>query len=157
MKPIVQRFILGYLGLVSAAVGVWAQFAPRSFYDDFPGFGHMWVRVDGPFNEHLVRDVGGLNLAITAVLIGAMISLHRSLVVVAALSSLLYGAPHFVYHVFNRASLGAADVAASLGGLATFVIVAALLLWPPRLAPKGSASSASLQPPKSERFRRKLQ
>ena len=60
------RIALGYLAFVSLEVGIWAQFAPRSFYDDFPGLGRAWVRVDGPFNEHLVRDVGGLNLALAA-------------------------------------------------------------------------------------------
>jgi hypothetical protein len=128
MKPIVQRFILGYLALTSAVIGVWAQFAPRSFYDDFPGFGHVWVRVDGPFNEHLVRDVGGLNLALAAVLIGAMVSLRSSLVRTAAIAAILFGAPHLTYHVFHRAGLGDPDMVASLGGLAMFAVLPALLL-----------------------------
>ena len=34
------------------------------FYDDFPGLGRSWVAADGPYNEHLVRDVGALNLAL---------------------------------------------------------------------------------------------
>jgi hypothetical protein len=130
MKPVIQRFILGYLGVTSVAVGAWAQFAPRSFYDDFPGFGRMWVRVDGPFNEHLVRDVGGLNLALAAVLVGAMISLRRPMVVVAAIAALLYGIPHFIYHVSNRVGLSGPDVAASLGGLAMFAVLPGLLLLP---------------------------
>ena len=130
MKPIIQRLILGYLALTSIVIGVWAQFAPRSFYDDFPGFGHSWVRVDGPFNEHLVRDVGELNLALAAVLLGALISLRRSMVVTAAIAALLYGAPHVIYHVFHRAGLDGSDVAASLGGLAIFAILPVVLLMP---------------------------
>jgi hypothetical protein len=132
MKSIVQRFILGYLALTSVVIGVWAQFAPRSFYDDFPGFGHVWVRVDGPYNEHLVRDVGGLNLALAAVLIGAIVSLRRPMVITASIAALLYGAPHVLYHVFNRDGLNGVDVAASLGGLAIFAILPLiLLLWVP--------------------------
>jgi hypothetical protein len=130
MKPILQRLILGYLALTSIVVGVWAQFAPRSFYDDFPGLGHMWVRVDGPFNEHLVRDVGGLNLALAATLIGALISLRRSMVITAAIAALLYGAPHVTYHTFHRAGLDGSDLAASLGGLAIFAILPVGLLQP---------------------------
>jgi hypothetical protein len=128
MKPIIQRIILGYLALTSIVVGIWAQFAPLSFYDDFPGFGHMWVRVDGPFNEHLLRDVGGLNLALAATLIGALISLRRSMVITAAIAALLYGAPHVSYHLFHRAGLEGADVAVSLSGLAIFAILPVLLL-----------------------------
>jgi len=47
-------------------VGFWALLAPRSFYDDFPGGGRSWVSALPPYNEHLVRDVGGLpsNLAV---------------------------------------------------------------------------------------------
>ena len=41
--------------------------APKSFYEDFPGAGRVWVAVDGPYNEHLVRDVGSLNLALAFV------------------------------------------------------------------------------------------
>ena len=37
---------------------------PAAFYDDFPGLGRMWVAPDGPYNQHLVRDVGELNLAL---------------------------------------------------------------------------------------------
>ena len=91
MKSLVQRLILGYLAVTSLLVGVWAQFAPRSFYDDFPGLGRVWVRVDGPFNEHLVRDVGGLNLALAAVLVGAAIWLDRRMLVIASLAAVLYG------------------------------------------------------------------
>lgn len=55
---------LFYLGLTSLIVGLWAQFFPQEFYDHFPGLG-VWVAGDGPYNEHLIRDVGGLNLALT--------------------------------------------------------------------------------------------
>ena len=58
----------------SLVVGVWAQGFPRSFYDDFPGMGRVWVAVDGPYNEHLVRDVGGLNLALAFVAVMALVT-----------------------------------------------------------------------------------
>ena len=64
-----ERFIrvaLGLLAVSSLVVGVWAGFFPQSFYDSFPGLGRHWVRVDGPYNEHLVRDVGTLNLGLAA-------------------------------------------------------------------------------------------
>lgn len=57
------------LVLVATAfvVGVWALLAPRSFYEDFPAAGRGWVS-SLPFNEHLVRDVGALNLAFAVLL-----------------------------------------------------------------------------------------
>jgi hypothetical protein len=122
------RIALGYLILVSLEIGVWAQFAPRSFYDNFPGLGRAWVRVDGPFNEHLVRDVGGLNLAIAAVLIAAFVTLSRSMIIAASVATLLYGVPHLVYHIANSDGLGSGDVIVSIGGLALFAAVPIALI-----------------------------
>jgi hypothetical protein len=122
------RIALGYLSLVSIVIGVWAQFAPRSFYDDFPGLGRHWVRGDGPFNEHLVRDVGGLNLALAVVLIAAIVTLSRSMIVTASIASLAYGAPHLTYHIFNTDSISAGDAVVSIGGLALFAALPILLI-----------------------------
>jgi hypothetical protein len=122
------RIALGYLALVSLEIGVWAQLAPRSFYDHFPGLGRAWVRVDGPYNEHLVRDVGGLNLGLAAVLIIALVTLSRPTIVAASLASLLYGIPHLAYHIANTDGLATSDVAVSLGGLALFAVLPIALI-----------------------------
>ena len=122
------RIALGYLILVSLEIGVWAQFAPRSFYDHFPGLGRAWVRVDGPFNEHLVRDVGGLNLAMSAVLIAAFITLSRPVIITAAIATLLYGIPHLVYHIAHTSLLATSDVIVSIAGLALFAAVPIALI-----------------------------
>jgi hypothetical protein len=122
------RIALGYLTLLSLEIGVWAQFAPRSFYDHFPGLGRAWVSVDGPYNEHLVRDVGGLNLAIAAVFIAAIITLSKPMIIVSAIAALLYGVPHLVYHIAHTDRLGNGDIAVSLGGLALFAAVPVGLL-----------------------------
>ena len=129
------RVGLGYLTLVSVQIGLWAQFAPRSFYDDFPGLGRAWVSVDGPYNEHLVRDVGGLYLALTVLLVGAIVTLSRTMIVVACIAVLVSGVPHFVYHVLNRDDLSTGDLAASLTGLALFAAVPVALLAVPSREP----------------------
>lgn len=92
------RVLLLLLSL-NSLIGVWAVFAPRSFYDDFPGGGRSWVAADGPYNEHLVRDFGALNLALSVLTIAAAVMLVRSLAVVAALGWLAYSVPHLVYHL----------------------------------------------------------
>jgi hypothetical protein len=128
------RIALGYLSLVSLEIGLWAQLAPRSFYDHFPGLGRAWVRVDGPYNEHLVRDVGGLNLGLAAVLIIALVTLSRPTVLAACMASLLYGIPHLIYHIVNTDDLETGDIAVSLGGLALFAVLPiALIVVLPRL------------------------
>ena len=87
------RIALGYLTAMALQIGVWALLAPRSFYDDYPGLGRAWVSVDGPFNEHLIRDVGALNLALAAMLLAAAITLSRALVVAVAVASLTWAFP----------------------------------------------------------------
>ena len=123
-----MRIALGYLALVSLEIGLWAQFAPRSFFDHYPGLGRAWVGIDGPYNEHLVRDVGGLNLALAAVLIVALVTLSHITVLAASLASLVYGVPHLLYHIAHADLLDGSDVVASLGGLALFAVVPIVLI-----------------------------
>ncbi|WP_213816160.1 hypothetical protein [Glaciihabitans sp. dw_435] len=62
-----RRIYLWITSIIGAVVGVWAAFLPLEFYDAFPGLGlGPWVAIDGPYNEHLVRDVGALYLALAA-------------------------------------------------------------------------------------------
>jgi hypothetical protein len=138
-----QKFSLGVIGALSLAVGMWAQFAPRSFYEDFPGWGQHWVSIDGPFNEHLVRDVGGLNLAI-AVLAGAALITKSSLMArVTGLAALVYGLPHAVYHSSHLGTFESTfDKIVSVSGL-WFTCVLALQL---ALGPAGQLRSRSRQP-----------
>src|SRR5690606_22522979 len=68
------RIVLALTAAVGTYVGIWAAAFPRSFYDSFPGFGFMWISVDGPYNEHLIRDVGALYLAIAAIAVVAFFS-----------------------------------------------------------------------------------
>ncbi len=124
-----RRLCLGYLALVSLQVGLWAQIAPRSFYDDFPGLGRTWIALDGPYNEHLIRDVGGLNLALAVLLIAAIATVSRPLVLTAALAAMVYGLPHVIYHLVNRDALEASDAAASIGGLLLFAALPVAIIW----------------------------
>lgn len=122
------RIALGYLGLTTSTVGLWALVAPRSFYDDFPGLGQVWVAVDGPYNEHLVRDVGALNLALTVLFVCAMWRPTRFLATTAAVAALVYGVPHLLYHVFNTAGLDEDAIVSSLTGLAAFTVVPVMII-----------------------------
>ena len=88
------RFALGYLIVVTTQIGVWALAAPTSFYDSFPGLGRAWVSVDGPYNEHLIRDVGALNMALGALFVAAWIQLGRQVVMIAGVAALVWGVPH---------------------------------------------------------------
>ena len=93
------RIALALLFVQGLIVGAWAAAWPRSFYDDFPGGGRAWVAADGPYNEHLVRDFGDLNLALAVVTLVALIASTRVVALAAALGWIVYQAPHLVYHL----------------------------------------------------------
>ncbi|MET0883617.1 MAG: hypothetical protein ABWZ13_05640 [Acidimicrobiales bacterium] len=125
----VVRIALALLAVVGLQVGLWAAFAPQSFYDDFPGAGRVWVSVDGPYNQHLIRDVGALNLALAVVAIVAFVTLSRAAVLAAGGAWLAYGVPHLVYHLRHLDPLESADQVTVPVSLFLSVVLGALVLW----------------------------
>jgi 2-alkyl-3-oxoalkanoate reductase len=92
------RLMLWVLVFSAFGVGTQAEFFPRAFYDDFP-LGRGWVAMDGRYNEHLIRDVGALNLALLVLTIGAIVVGSRAISRITAVSWLVYSAPHLLYHL----------------------------------------------------------
>lgn len=135
MRDITTRVLLVVIAGGNAVVGLWAAFAPQSFYDSFPGAGHHWVAIDGPFNEHLVRDVGTLNLALTAVAIAALVRPSRFLVQVVCGAVLIYASPHLLYHAAHLDPYDTSDKFALLGSLSVSVVAPIVLLLHSSRAP----------------------
>jgi hypothetical protein len=123
---LLRRIALVVILAGSLGVGLWAQVSPRSFYDDFPGAGRVWVAVDGPFNEHLVRDVGGLNLAVGFVAALALVTGSVLVARAAGGAALVFGAPHLLYHALHLDPFDTGDVVALLVSL-TLAAVAGLV------------------------------
>lgn len=130
MTPL-RRGALIVLALGNGVVGLWAQVFPRSFYDDFPGAGRVWVAVDGPFNEHLVRDVGGLNLGLAFVSALALVTGSVLVARAAGGASLIYGVPHLLYHATHLGPFDASDAVAMLVALTVSATAALLALAHP--------------------------
>jgi hypothetical protein len=124
----IVRVILVVWAVVAVQLGIWATFAPRSFYDDYPGFGREWVRVDGPFNEHLVRDFGALNLALAVMTIVAVITMLRPLVIAVAIAWLAWGVPHLVYHLRHLDVYSTDDKVLNVIALAALPVLATVVL-----------------------------
>jgi hypothetical protein len=125
-----RRVALVVLAGTSFVVGAWAQAFPRSFFDDFPGLGRTWVAVDGPFNEHLVRDVGGLNLGLAFVALVALVSGSVLVARAAGGAALLYGVPHLLYHATHLDGFDTVDKVAMLGSLSMAALAAVLVIAP---------------------------
>ncbi|EXG82120.1 hypothetical protein [Cryptosporangium arvum] len=120
-----MRVGLILLAGLDGLVGAWQYFFPRSFFDDFPT-----VRLDPPYNEHLVADVGGLNLAIVTVLVIAAVVLEYKIVMAGLAGFAVYCGTHFVYHVTNFDGFPVQDAVAVGTGLGIeFVLTIALLFF----------------------------
>lgn len=99
MNTIVRRIVLGILAATAAFVGTWAAALPHSFYTSFPGLGLHWVSDDGPYNEHLVRDVGGLYAGFAVAAIAAMIGRTAVAGRVVGIGWVAFGILHLSYHL----------------------------------------------------------
>jgi hypothetical protein len=128
MREWVVRIVLVIWAAVSLELAAWALLAPRSFYDDYPGFGRHWVRVDGPYNEHFVRDFGALNLALAVVTIAALITLSKPMVIAVAVAWLAWGVPHLVYHLRHLDLYSTTDKVLNVVALAALPVVAVVVL-----------------------------
>lgn len=120
---------LTFLALTQAGVGGWALIAPRSFFDDFPLPSHPWVAMYPPYNEHLMRDFGALNLALCAVLAFAAVTLGKSLTRAVLAGYLVFAVPHFVFHMGHLGHMPFGDQVANVVVL-SLAILLPLALWP---------------------------
>lgn len=98
------KYAMGYLAAVGIIVGIWALAFPVEFYGAFPGCGRTWVSVDGPYNEHLVRDVGGFFLGTGILAALGLFRPHSVQPRVVGLSTIAFNFPHLVYH-YSKLSL----------------------------------------------------
>ena len=131
----IASIALAVIALFMLPVGLQATFAPRSFFDDFP-FGRHWVALEGgSYNEHLVRDVGGLFLAL---ILSTGLTLWRRFPTMAiAAAWLLQGTLHVVYHAGHLDGYETVDKVAMIVSLAFVPLLAAVALW------AGGTSSAT--------------
>lgn len=126
--PAGARLVLWLLALSSLSVGIQAAFFPRSFYDDFP-FGRGWIAMDGLYNQHLVRDVGALNLSLFVITVAALLVSTCVFARTAAIAWLVYSVPHFLYHLRHLThSMPGADKLGIVVSLGLTVIGPILLL-----------------------------
>ena len=141
------RVALLVLAALQGTVAVWALAAPRSFYDDFPGAGRHWVSALPPYNEHLVRDVGALSLALTVLTIAAALWTERRLVLVTAAAWLAWSVPHVAYHAATADVYSTSDAVLNLVGLGLEVLLPVALILAARRLP--AASSPPAAPPRA--------
>lgn len=123
---------ISFLTMTALYAGSWAAFGPRSFYDSFPGLHRIWVGVDGPYNEHLIRDVGAmyLALAVGGVVVLILRGYRESLVLAAAWTA--FSVPHLYYHLHHLGLYDTADQIGNVVALGGTLLISVALLVPPK-------------------------
>lgn len=132
------RVCLGAIGLFMLPAGVQGSFAPRSFFDDFP-IGRGWIAAEGgSYDEHLVRDVGVLFLALIIVTLWA--AWRSEFLVPVAVAWLVQGVGHLAYHSGHLDGVAGVDRVGLVGSLVLIPALAALALGATVTSPRRSVT-----------------
>lgn len=127
-----MNWALALIAVFNVPVGVQAALFPRSFFDDFPA-GRGWIAAtDGAYDEHLVRDVGVLYLAL--ILITASAAVTGTAERATAAAWLFQGVAHLAFHAGHLEGLSRADGVGLLVSLAVVPVLAAVAWRQPSLA-----------------------
>jgi len=133
----IEQVALGLIAVFMLPVGLQAAFTPERFFADFP-FDRGWILAEGgAYNEHLVRDVGALFIAMVVVTVWAL--WRRQLRRPVAVAWLVEGTLHVIYHVGHLDNYESVDKVAMIASLAAVPVLAAVALWAgaPRRASAG--------------------
>jgi hypothetical protein len=139
MNTPLRRILLALTLVLALYAGVWAEFFPRQFYNFFPGFGLNFVSVDGPYNEHLIRDVGSFYLGLGAITLVGLLARTALPGRIAGVGWGVFGVLHFGYHVLHPEGT-TTDYITEIIALVISAALGIILALPSR--PRATASSA---------------
>jgi hypothetical protein len=134
----VVRAGVALLAVVETLVGLWTLLLPRSFYDVVPGVDVL------PYNEHLMRDYGAMNLALALVTWVAYVRFEVWLARLVLAAYLLFAVPHLIYHQTHLEGLTTGEVLFNVIALWLAVLIPALLLVMTRQVANSSVSPPSV-------------
>lgn len=117
------------VALFMLPVGIQATLFPRSFFEDFP-LGRGWVAATGgPYNEHLVRDVGVLFLALVVATVWTAWTRSGDRALAAAW--VVQGVGHLAFHAAHLDDLAGSDQAGLLVSLLLVLVLAVVAIFFP--------------------------
>ncbi|WP_231384095.1 hypothetical protein [Mycobacterium sp. UM_WGJ] len=138
MNLTAHRLCLIVLTIFGLSLGLWAYFAPLHWYTTFPGMGMTWLPVLGPYNEHLVKDVGGMFSGLGVLSALAVYYLrNRAVVVITGVSWSTFNLLHLIYHLGMLHMYGPRDAVLNAVGLSLLLVVSLALLIPTRTSTAG--------------------
>ena len=126
-RPQIERVALGLIAVFMLPAGLQATLAPKSFFDDFP-LGRGWIAHQGDaYNEHLVRDVGALFLAL--IVATAWTAWRSGPARPVAVAWLVQGVLHLVFHAGHLDGYDTVDKVGLIVSLITVPSLALVALW----------------------------
>jgi len=143
--PKSARAALAILLFSTLMVGLPATLAPEAFYDGFPFIRH-WVDLLPPYNEHLVRDVGGLYLAFVVIFASALWTLQPTLVRAACAAWLLWALIHLLFHISHLGPYDTLDAVAQTASLAFLLVPPVVAIW--AVGDRRKSSPLEAEPPR---------
>jgi hypothetical protein len=131
MRLVVSRVLLAVLLLTALILGVWTYALPRNWYDRFPGFGLKWVAPTGPYNEHFVKDIGSMYLALAVLTAAALwFAANDATVRITAAAWTTFNLAHLIYHLTMLQVYEGRDKFLVVASLVILLLVSAALLMP---------------------------
>jgi hypothetical protein len=128
----VHRACIALLAASAVVVGGWAAFLPMSFYADFPSPGRRWVSTLGPYNEHLIRDVGSMYLALFVLSAWAWWRPEPRALRMTGAAWLVFNGLHLAWHAGHLAAFPLIDRIGNAVSLAAVLAASVLLVLPAR-------------------------
>ena len=126
------RVLIALLAVQTAMVGVWGSIMPLSFYEDgpLPFLDTGWTALLPPYNEHLMRDYGLMNLGFAVVLFYTLATMTPSIVRLSMAAYLVFAVPHTVFHLthLDHLSTGSATGLTITLGLTVLLPLLVLVL-----------------------------
>ncbi|HEX9258779.1 MAG TPA: hypothetical protein VF855_04525 [Acidimicrobiales bacterium] len=127
MRNRIDSIALGLIAMFMLPAGLQAAFAPQSWFDDFP-FGRGWISAGGDaYNEHLVRDVGALFLAL--IVVTAWAAWKQRGVTAVAVAWLVQGVLHLWFHLGHLDELDGIDEVGLVTTLLAVPVLAGIAIW----------------------------
>jgi hypothetical protein len=143
MRETIIRVGLVLLAIGEGYPGYLATVNPHRFYRTFPGHGHHWLTPLGPYNEHLVTDLGGLFLAVALLAFLAAVFYDARTARIALAAWLVFSIEHLVFHARHTDVMSHTDNVAGLASLAASAGLAAVLFVLTFMGPRRGVAEPS--------------
>ena len=124
---LILRLSLIFVAVSALLPGLEGTLGPSSFYASFP-LGRGWVELLPPYNEHLVRDVGGFYLAFAILFAWAAVTLSSALIVPLCVTWTVAAVLHAYFHVTHLDGFSTGDAVAQTTGLLAVIALPLLAI-----------------------------